>query len=798
MTAPVSRWRRPRFWLCLFAATVCTGVAAGYGAMRASLPALDGEFMVDGLAAPVQVARDAEGVPSIHAAHRNDGMYALGFLHAQERFFQMDLLRRASAGELAALLGPTMLEDDKKNRRFRFRSRAEAALKRLDPDSRAALDRYVAGVNEGLGRLAVRPFEYLALRTQPRSWQAEDSLLVIWSMYQTLQGNQEPREYARGWLREHSTPEQLAILLPQSSRFDVPLDMASISQDAVRLPAGGPEWLGRPSQLAQRPAHLAVGSNSWAVAGARSGHGGAILANDMHLGLQLPNIWYRAALHYPLDGQPRRVIGVTLPGVPFFPVGSNGKLAWGMTNSYGDYLDLIKVERSGAQAGRIKTAAGWVQPVRHEEVIDVKGEAPVRLSVLETPNGPLQTIAGHDYAVRWAALDADAVNFNLAQLESASSIDAGAQIAARAGIPAQNITLVDDSGRIGWSIAGLLPQRTASFEATFPQQEADLPHWQGKLPAAAYPRRMDPANNALWNANNRQLGGPDYASLGDGGADLGARAQQIRASVLNIDKGKEADLMGIALDTSPHYMAAWRAQALRVLTPAAVAAKPQRAEFRRLLESDWESPASVRSVGYRLARGYYRALYRQLFAHLDGQLSAALPQASYEVANPRWGEVVMRLLQERPSGWLPAGRTWDEFELSAIDSVIATLSEQSPSLATASWGERNRAEIHHPLASALPFGDYWLAVPPDPLAGDDDMPRVGAPDFGQSERLVVSPGKEELGLFNMPGGQSGHPLSPFFLAGHDAWVQGIARPLLPGPQRYRLLLSPLAGGSQVR
>ncbi|CDG83096.1 penicillin acylase family protein [Janthinobacterium agaricidamnosum] len=769
---------------------------AAYGALRASLPALGGDVTLPGLSAPVSIQRDAGGVPMIAVADRNDGAYALGFLHAQERFFQMDLLRRSSSGELAALLGPAALEQDKNHRRFRFRSRAVAALAQLDPASRTHLQHYTAGINQGLQQLTLRPFEYLALGAAPQAWRAEDSLLVVWSMYQLLQGNLEPREFARGWIREHSRPEQLALLLPESSRFDTPLDMDGIASPTPPLPAIGPGWIGHASGVAMRTPQLAVGSNAWAWSGPASGHGGAMLANDMHLGLRLPNTWYRAAMRYPADGGQRRVVGLTLPGTPLFVVGSNGKLAWGMTNSYGDYLDLIEVRRDPGHPGQVDRGAGW-QPVSdYRETIVVKGGAPFILMVQESAGGLLRQVAGREYAVHWIAQDNNAVNLQLFGMESAASVAEGATVAARAGIPAQNITLADAAGHIGWSIAGPLPRRLATFGATFPYAAGGGPDWHAMLDGADYPRVFDPANGILWSANNRQLGGADYARLGDGGADLGARARQIRDRLLVLrewrqDQQPEAALMAIALDTSPSYMAEWRALALAALTPAAVAGHPARAELRRLLESAWDEPAGVRSVAYRLARGYSRAIYDALFADADARMAAAgLAQASVEIANPRWSELAMRLLGERPPGWLPAGTSWQQLELSAIDSVIGTLTAHGQRLADASWGQRNRADIRHPLATVLPFGDYWLAAPRDPLPGDDDMPRVSAPQFGQSERLVVAPGREEQGLFNMPGGQSGHPLSPFFLAGHADWVHGKAQPLLPGAVRYTLTLRP--------
>ncbi len=762
-----------------------TALAVWWG-LRSSLAQLEGEVPATGLTARLVVSRDADGVPLIAAGDRNDGAYALGYLHAQERYFQMDLLRRAAAGELAALLGANLLEMDKGNRLFRFRARAQAALKRLDPSDYAMLTRYVAGVNDGLGRLGARPFEYLLLRAQPEAWRAEDTLLVTYAMYQTLQNKQEQRKHARNWLQLHATPEQLAVLLPQSSQFDAPLDMQAIPPSDAPLPASAPAWFGfaapAESSLAAAPdsRHTSVGSNSWALAGSRTKHGGAILANDMHLALRLPNTWYRATLRYPVAGTSRQLTGLTLPGAPNFVVGSNGKVAWGFTNSYGDYLDLVELGHDPAQPGRFSSGEGWEVATTYQEPIAVKGQPTVPFSVQETRFGPVRTVNGRHYAVHWVALHPDAVNLRLTAMESVQDISEAAGAAARAGIPAQNISLVDASGQIGWTIAGAIPQRAAGKSAI----------WSGLLPAAEYPQWRKPASGTIWTANNRQLGGEAYGRLNDGGADLGARARQIRDHLQSLTQADEQAAYQIFLDDRADFAAIWREQALRALTDAAVSQHPQRAEFRRLLQTGWTGKADVGATGYRLARAYMHCLYEQLFGKVDEELARLPGRPDFNRASLRWPAVILRLLKERPAGWLPAGRTWDGVELAAIDDAIRQLTDGGQSLGDAAWGKLNTAAIAHPLASALPGLGRWLAAPATPLSGDDHMPLVSAPDFGQSERLVVSPGREDQALFNMPGGQSGHPLSPFFLADHRAWVEGRPRPLLPQQERYRLTFVP--------
>ncbi|MBD8532244.1 MULTISPECIES: penicillin acylase family protein [unclassified Massilia] len=767
----------------------------------ASLAQLDGERRAPALVAPVTVARDAAGVPLIRGNNRFDLAYATGFVHAQERYFQMDLLRRTAAGELAALFGPRALPLDRARRLHRFRARAVRVLASMPPQDRLFIDRYVAGVNAGVDALGARPFEYLLTGSAPLPWRAEDSLLAVWAMFIDLQGNQAPRELARGWLRARSDAAQLAFLLPTASRWDAPLDNAVAPPDAP-VPATAPEWWGtaptRPASLALRERTELVGSNNYAIAGSRSTTGAAIVADDMHLGLQLPNIWYRLALAYP-DGQgrERRLVGVTLPGAPPLVIaGSNGKVAWGFTNSYGDYLDLVEVRFDRARPGEVRTPRGWERPAEYVETIEVKGAAAERLVVRETAFGPLRAAGGATYALHWVAHDPGALNLNHLRLEEADTVEAALAIAAVDGIPAQNFVAGDSAGNIGWTIAGRLPLRASvasAADASFPLQSgAPTPPWDGLLAPEQYPRVLNPPDGQLSTANSRQLLGLAGKLVGDGGFDLGARSSQLRDRLRALGaRTDEAGAFAVALDDRALFIAGWRARALAVLDPAALQRHPRRAAFRHLLETSWSGRADTASVGYRLARDFMWALHDLCFDGVDAQLAALDPKATMALANPRWPAVVARLLDEQPPGWLPPGqRNWRDVQLAAVDRVIAELEHTGIPLEQATWGARNTAAIVHPIALAMPALGTWLGVPPDQLAGDAHMPRVAGPKFGQSERMTVSPGREEAGLYNMPGGQSGHPLSPYFRHGHDEWVRARALPLLPGPARHTLTLTP--------
>jgi penicillin amidase len=796
-------------WLLLL--LVITAAIGAYAFMRASLPILDGQVTATGLRAPVTVTRDAPGVATLHGSERDDIAFATGYVHAQERFFQMDLLRRAGSGELADLLGKALLPVDRERRIHRFGARAGPMLAALPEAERVVLERYAAGVNAGLDALAARPFEYAVLRATPRPWRAEDTLLVVWAMYFDLQDDQLHRVWSRGWLRDNGTsPEQLAFLLPTSSTYDAPLDAATIDETAARLPAEAPAWFGKPAKTKVTTAQMGdignaeVGSNNWVVAGSRSKSGAAIVANDMHLALRLPNLWYRAEIELETAGAPlRRIVGVTLPGTPAVVVGSNGQVAWGLTNSYGAFLDLLELELDPKDPTRYRMATGlagapadgWGLLRTVDERIAVAQGLDEILHVQETAFGPVWERGGRRYAVHWVAHDPGAINFASLQLEQAASVAEALAIGQRAGFPAQNMVAGDAAGHIGWTIGGALPGRSATWASTFPAPAASAAShtWTALGGPTAHPSVIDPASGQLATANSRQLGGAGSEAIGDGGVDLGARQRQLRDDVTALGAGTdEAGVYGVGLDDRALYLAPWRDRALQALAGDTDAASNlRRDEFKRLLESTWTGRASVDSVAYRLTRGFVASLYLRLFGSADDAMRAADAQAGFSRATARWPAVIARLLDEKPRGWLPAGSaSWQAVQLAAIDDTIESIEREGTPLAEATWGKRNTMHIVHPMAAALPLGARWLAAPADQLPGDSHMPRVAAPDFGQSERLVVSPGHEASGVFNMPGGQSGHPLSPNFLGGHADWVAGRATPLLPGAPAHTLRFEP--------
>lgn len=788
---------------------VLVSVAVAYLAVRGSLPVIDGERAAAGLEGETVVERDAMGAVTITGHSREDVAYATGFVHAQDRFFQMDLSRRMSGGRLSELVGDAAMDMDARQRIHRFHDVAERVYAQLAPPEKSMLDAYARGVNAGLESLRVRPFEYLLLRQRPDPWRPQDCLLVVYSMYLQLNDAEASADRQRGLLAAALPPDVFRFVYSVAPVWEAPID--GVVMAAAPIPA--PESLdlrqlqGEFSKLASLRTPVTgressvVGSNNWAVDGTHTRSGAALLANDMHLGLAVPNTWYRVRLlvarESPADR--RDLMGLTLPGAPIMVVGSNGHIAWGFTNSYGDWTDLVRVERS-PDGGQYRTAAGWMPLQRFVETVRSSSGATREVLVEQAQWGPLLPAAEKagegTLALAWTAHDPAATNLRWLQLEDVHECATALGVANTIGGPAQNFVCADAGGNIGWTLLGRMPLRGTGYDAGVPadwtQPDAG---WQGWRDPATYPRVLNPPAGRIWTANNRVVGAERLAAIGDGSPDRGARAQQIRDELLAIPAGQatEADMLRIQLDDRALFLVRWRDLLLGLLDANALRDKPARAALRRQIEQ-WEPRAATGAVGYRLVREFHEALERRTFDALTVPARVANPQAAFKV--PRsFEEAVWELATTRPAHLLdPRFADWRSFLLDVVDESLARIAGQcaDATYATCTWGEANVTTIRHPLSRAVPALARWLDMPREPMSGGNDMPHVHAPGFGASERFGVSPGREAEGYFHMPAGQSGHPLSKFYRAGHQAWVRGEALPYLPGATKYALTLQPAA------
>ena len=809
---PLPRTRSRQLLSVLGGLLAIVAAAAGWGwwLMRGSLPQLDGAHVLGGLGAPVKVERDALGVPTLSGASRVDLARATGFVHAQDRFFQMDLLRRRAAGELAEIFGAGAVEFDQGARLHGFRRIAAQVVAQASPAELALIKAYTEGVNAGLASLARVPWEYLVLRTPPRRWREEDSVLCAYAMWFDLQDYRGTFELNRDALRRSAGMGALEFLAPRGNSWDAALDGSTFAPaplPALRFKAPD-ETAGAfapnhpraaagndPGPGSEPPPRQVIGSNAFALGGAHTATGAALLANDMHLDLGVPAIWYRAVLQWTDAGGPHRVVGVTLPGWPSMIVGSNGRVAWGFTNAYVDTTDVVLVETEAIAQHYYRTPRGWVAIEERPEEIRVKGEKPVPYLARWTEWGPIigGPTDGHYFALRWSAHDPAATNMHFFEMETATTTAAGIELAHRAGLPNENIIIADADGAIAWTIIGRIPHRTG-FDGRLPVSWAyGDRHWDDWLKPEEVPVVLNPAGGAVWTGNNRALGGEAYAKLGDSGYDDGARARQIRddlqALIASGKKAATADLLAIELDDRALYLERWQKFFLEILDDAAIAQNAGRAELRDQVRT-WNGRASVDSTAYRLVKAFRSHVADRAFAPFAEE--ATTQYAAFSYRHFRYDDALWQLAHEQPVHLLnPAHKSWRALLLAAADDVLADVERTGLRTARFTWGTRNTLSMQHPFGRFLPKPvARLLAMPAEPLPGDSDMPRVQGRAFGQSERLIVSPGHEAEGIFNMPGGQSGHPLSPYYRAGHDAWATGQPTPLLPGPAQHTLTLQP--------
>jgi penicillin amidase len=479
------------------------------------------------------------------------------------------------------------------------------------------------------------------------------------------------------------------------------------------------------------------------------------------------------------------VTGVSLPGVPAMVAGSNGRIAWGFTNSYGDFQDLVRVE-PGTESGTYLTAAGARAFDMDRETLEVAGGEPESLTVRRTVWGPVigDDGAGHELALAWTAHRAGATDMALLGLERARDLDQAAAAIGGAGMPGQNVMLADAAGRIGWVLSGRLPRRQG-IDALRPSPwHGEGAGWNGWLPREESPRLLDPPQGFAWSANARVIGGEAFARIGDGDYAAAARARQIRDRLAALERATPADLLAIQLDDRADYVARWQPLLLRALERAG------ESEAAGLV-AGWSGHAAVDDAGYRLVRVFERKVSARAFRMIAAPAIARWPDYDWH-APERFTDVAWRLVGARPPHLVdPRFADWDAWLADVARDSVADLPPRCATLADCRWGEINTARIQHPISEAVPALSGFLDMPAEPLPGDWSMPRVQSPGFGASERFGVSPGREAEGYFHMPGGPSGHPLSPFYRAGHADWAAGRPTPFLPGPAVHVLRLLPL-------
>jgi penicillin amidase len=806
-------------------------------AMDAALPQIDGTLRVAGLSAPVTVERDAHGVPHIHAQSMDELIFAQGFVTASDRLWQMDILRRHAAGELAEVLGSSMVEHDRIQRTLQIRAAADRAVTMLPADQMHWLEVYARGVNASIAQQRGHlPLEFLLLRYAPASWTPRDTLLVGLAMFQDLT-NTFPQKLSRETLTARLPPELIADLYPvgnwrdhapdqpildltleQPEYEDAPLDPSQnlVSVPHRTTPAEDILALIRSLSLFHPTCDTCVaGSNNWAIAGSRTASGHPLLANDMHLMLTLPNLWYEAALSAPSQDSRAaefHVAGVTLPGAPFVIVGHNAGVAWGFTNLGADVQDLyVEHLRNTGQAAEYATPgeAAWTPVVHHAEVIHVRGTADITLDVTATRHGdaetpivsPLFPGEKRTLSLRWTIYDPANLTNPFFAVNAAQ--DGASVVVALAswGGPAQNLVYADRN-HIGYHAVGRIPLRGAPDPTTGAANplspvptdamaaDAAVHEWAGYIPYGQLPQAVDPPSGILATANAR-VTRDAYAFPITLNWAAPYRIERIY-KVLTADPADRtaprrnmtpADMLALEDDTFSELdlVLAQRFTYAIDHTAGKLHNDPVLRQAADILRT-WKGNVDANAAAPAIVDAARAALWPMLLTpKLESHGPAQRDPDTWRLYT--WGErsaVEEQIVTHAPARWLPPGyATWDDF-LAAV--VSRGLQEAHAPRELARWQLGKVAEIDakHPIFSRSPILERLIGRPigtgPLAIRGDSDTVSQHLGFLTPSERFTADLGNPDHSTLNLPLGQSANPVSPWFLDQVQNWVHGTTLP----------------------
>jgi penicillin G amidase len=806
------------------------GAAFAWYTSRRPFPDHAGRLVVPGLTDEVEVVRDAHGVPHIYAANAEDLFRAQGFVHAQDRFFEMDFRRHVTSGRLAELFGEDQVETDAFLRTMGWRRIAEAELELVSDDTRAVLAAYAAGVNAYA--VGAHPWdlglEYAFLGLQqpgyaPEPWEPVHSVAWLKAMAWDLRGNVGD-EIERVLVAAAVGPQRTEDLYPgyPFERHPVIVDGAVVSgawvpsgasAGAAVVAAGGevrplldpavvevlrgvrdtaarvPELLG--------PAGDGLGSNSWAITGDRTASGLPLLANDPHLGPALPSLWYQVGLHCrPVsEACPYDLVGFSFSGVPGIVIGYNDRVAWGFTNLGPDVTDLV-VER--LDGDRYEVDGEWLDLDVHTETITVAGGDPVEVTIRWSANGPLLSDASETYAdvasaapdtpddgaaygvaLRWTALEPGRTADAILALNTAGNWQEFREAAALFEVPSQNLVYADVDGHIGYQAPGKIPIRRG-YDGRWPVAGWDSANdWVGFLPFEELPWTLDPVAGFVATANNAVAGPTDAPRLTTDWS-RGYRAQRIDDLLAAAgDDLTAADMLAMQLDTYNGFGPVLTPYLQDVTVPGAVA------DALALLR-DWDFTQPPDSA----PAAFFNATWRHLLART---FHDELPEDARPSGNDRWFEVVRGLLDDPESPW------WDDVTTDARESrddmLVGAMTDAHDELtqrlgrdpARWRWGALHTLPLTHQTLGTSGIGLVEGRFNRGPLelgGGKDILNATGwtasngyEVDWVPSMRMIVDLADLDRSEWVHLTGQSGHPYHPNYTDQASLWRDGGMLPM---------------------
>jgi penicillin G amidase len=816
VNAPISRrspFLRVLFWLLLAILVILAGGSLyAYFVAHSALPQLDGGLQVQGLSAPVTVTRDVHGVPTIEASNLDDLFFAQCYVTAQDRLWQMDIMRRFASGELSEILGAKTLKLDREQRILGMRAAAKKSIEEAPARDRAFFGDYARGVNAYIkARADHLPIEFRILGYTPQPWTPEDSVVIANQMVKDLNYHYFDNALEREKILAKLGPELTSDLYVNRSWHDRPPTVMREDLDEPQQNASdsddddddddGPDnsvtraTIPQAAPVAAQANDLAVdGSNDWVVSGAHTVTGKPLLSNDMHLGHQMPNLWYEAHLHAStLD-----VAGVTLPGMPYVIVGHNQRIAWGFTN-VGPTVTDVFIENFNAQGG-YQMPGGWIQPEHRAETIHVKGQPDVSIDVKVTRHGPIITelVAGETrpLALRWTLYDGLRIPFF--DVNAAQTWDEFCHAFSMLDAPGQNVVYADVDGNIGYHTTGKVPIRAAG-DGSLPVSGADNAHeWTSYIPFDKLPSVYNPPSGVIATANGRIT--PDnYPYPVSTEWEAPWRTARIYHVLESGRQFSQADMLALQNDVQSE---ADLFAAERFVYAIDHAAKPSaRVKQAADLMRGWDGRMQASSVAPTIAERSIRELRRLI---LEPKLGSAPANPQTETGALSWQTYswemrsvwLENILLHRPKRWLPEKyANYDELLTAAVDSAVNT-AEAPKDLASWRWGKYNAIEIQHPVLGEIPIVKRWSGTGLHEQSGSGYTVKAVTPKHGPSERFTADLSDLDQSTLNIVTGQGGNFLSPYYLDQWKAWYEGTTFTLpftakaVEASKEHRLVLQP--------
>jgi len=821
-TAKTRRTPASRILLGLsLAVLILLAGALGYAyyVAHSALPQLDGRVQISGLSTPVTVTRDGHGVPTIEAANLEDLFFAQGYVTAQDRLWQMDVMRRFGSGELSEILGEATLKIDREQRILGLRTAVRKAIEMVNPRDRSSFEAYARGVNAYIAAHRDRlPIEFRILRYTPKPWSAEDSVVIAYVLVKDLNYHYFFDALSREKILAKLGPELTADLYVNRSWHDRPPTVMredlnqpdnntgdSDDEDDDDSPDNSvtrekvPAQKSLPAEALLREAFSAEGvpvngSNDWVVSGAHTVTGKPLLSNDMHLGHQMPSLWYEAHLRSgTLD-----VAGVTLPGMPYIFVGHNQRIAWGFTN-VGPTVTDVYVENFNAQ-GAYQTPSGWAQPEHRSEVIHVKGKPDVHVDAMITRHGPViaDLVPGEtrQLALRWTIYDG--LHIPLFDVNTAQNWEEFRRAFSQLDAPGQNVVYADVDGNIGYQTTGKVPIRAG--DGILPVSGADNAHeWTSYIPFEKLPSIYNPPSGIIATANGRIT--PDsYPNSISMEWEAPWRTARIYRVLESGRQFSPADML--ALQTDIHSEAELFA-AERFVYAVDHASKPSvRAKQAADLMRSWDGRMQAGSAAPTIAENSILQLRRLLLEPKLGSESADPKQAdgtlnwrtySWEMRSV-WLENVML---HHPKRWLPETfPNYDELLTAAVEAAVNGPTVPKD-LTSWRWGAFNAVDIQHPILGKMPILRHWSGPGPKEQSGSGYTVKAVTPTHGPSERFTANMADLDQSTLNIVTGQGGNFLSPYYMDQWKAWYEGttftlpFSRSAVEAAKTHRLVMEPV-------